>query len=156
MNVHFGDGGIRFARSFLHPTFNHHHKEAFILKMRFFTLHFICVSYIQCCWKLIVEKVCDSLSFSFKLFIEALPLVIILDALKFCIESLFFCHPILCWCSTLKISWSFIILFMRWISHGFWSSLWVRRSFALKFQGLWLAFKCIEASFCFVPRFQFG
>jgi hypothetical protein len=113
MSVHFGDGGIKFARSFLRPTFNHHHKEVFILKVRFFTLRFICASCIQGCRKLIVKKVCDSLSSSFKLFIKAPPLVIILDALKFCIESLLSSHPTLCWCFALKLSWSLIVLFMR-------------------------------------------
>jgi hypothetical protein len=111
MSVCFGDGGIRFARSFLCLTFNHHHEEVFNLKVRFFTLYFICASCIQGCQELIVKKVCDNLSFSFKLFIEALPLVIILDALKFCIESLLFGHPTLCWCFALKLSWSLIILF---------------------------------------------
>ncbi len=72
MNVHFGDGGKRLPRSFLHPSFNHYHKEAFILKVRFYILYFIHVSCIQGCWKLIIKKVCDNLSFSFKLFIESL------------------------------------------------------------------------------------
>lgn len=103
MNVHFGDCGVRFARSFLHPTFNHHHKEVFILKIRFFILYFVRVSYIQGCQELIVKKVCDSLNFSFKLFIEALPLVIIFYALKFCIESLLSNHLALCWCFALKL-----------------------------------------------------
>ncbi len=111
MRVCFRDDNIRLARSFLHPTFNHRHKEVFILKVRFFTLYFVCASYIQG-FKLIIEKVCDNVSFSFKLFIEALPLVIILDALKFCIESLIFSCLALCWCSILKFSWSFVVLLM--------------------------------------------
>jgi hypothetical protein len=125
MNVHFGDCGIRFARSFLHLTFNHHHKEAFIIKVRFFILYFVCASYIQGCQELIVKKVCDNLNFSFKLFIEALPLIVILDALKFCIESLFSNNLALCWCFALKLSWSFLVFLMFWNFHGFWSSLWV-------------------------------
>jgi hypothetical protein len=47
--VCFGEGGIRFARFFLCPTFNHHHKEKFILKVKFFTLYFVRASYIQGC-----------------------------------------------------------------------------------------------------------
>jgi hypothetical protein len=112
MNVHFGDCGVRFARSFLHPTFNHYHKEVFILKARFFILYFVRASYIQGCQELIVEKICDNLSFSFRLVIEALPLVVILDALKFCIESLLSNHLALCWCFALKLSWSFVVLLM--------------------------------------------
>jgi hypothetical protein len=117
--VCFGDSSIRFARSFLRPTFNHHHKETFILKVKFFILYFVRASYIQGCRELIVEKVCDSVSFSFKLFIEALLPIIILDALKFCIESLLFGHPTMCWCSTLKFSWSFVVLLMRCSFHHF-------------------------------------
>jgi hypothetical protein len=35
LSAPFGDSNIRFARSFLHPTFNCHHKEEFVLKVRF-------------------------------------------------------------------------------------------------------------------------
>jgi hypothetical protein len=61
----------------------------------------------------------DNLSFSFRLVIEALPLVVILDALKFCIESLLSNHLALCWCFALKLSWSFVVLLMLWDFHGF-------------------------------------
>jgi hypothetical protein len=109
----FGDGSIRFARSFLRPTFNHHYKEVFILKVRFFTLYFVRASYIQVCRKLIVEKVCDNVSFLFKLFIEALPLVVILDALKFCVESLLSSCPTLYWSfHALSLSFSCVEAFM--------------------------------------------
>ncbi len=112
MSVCFKDGSIRLVKSFLRPTFNHHHKEVFILKVRFFTLYFVHASYVQG-FELIAKKVCDSVSFSFKLFLEALHLVVILDALKFCVESLISSCPALCWCSALKFSWSFIVFFMR-------------------------------------------
>jgi len=118
MNVRFGNDDIRFVRSFLHPTFNHLHKEVWVhLDVKLF--YFVHASCIQDCWELIMKKVCESLSFSFKLFTEVLPLVVIFDALKFCIEYLLFDHFVPCWCSTLKLSWSFVVLLMRLSSHGF-------------------------------------
>jgi hypothetical protein len=62
----------------------------------------------------------------------------------------------LCWCFALKLSWSFLVFLMLWNFHGFWSSLWVGWNFELKFQGLWLASRCIEALRCSAPRFWFG
>jgi hypothetical protein len=133
MSVRFGDGNVRSYKSFLHPTFNHHHKEVFILKVRFFTLYFVHVSCIQGCRELIVEKNCDSSSFSFKLFIEVLPLVIILDALMFCIETFMVSH---CLFHVLKFSWFLVVLLgelkLCVEALGFLFILWVHSIFVSK------------------------
>lgn len=81
------------------------------------SLYFVCDSYIQGCRKLIVEKVCDNVSFSFKLFIEALPLIVIIDALKFCIESLIFvflfCVGVLHWILDFWSSYSMLVFYIE-------------------------------------------
>jgi hypothetical protein len=41
MSAPFGDSNIRFARSFLRPTFNHHDEEELVLKVKFFICYLL-------------------------------------------------------------------------------------------------------------------
>ncbi len=123
-------------------------------------------SYIQGCQKLIGKKVCDNVSFSFMLFVKVLPLVVILDALKFCIESLLSSCHVLCWCSPfsfhgLSLSFSCVEVFMvsnhlyGWVEALHWSfEVYGRHLNALKLriiqlQGLNLV-RCIEIILCWI------
>ncbi len=76
MNAHFGDGNIRFARSFLRLAFDQHHKEEFILKVIFFTSYLLLTfKVVKRCPCLLVNVWCfrSSLPFCFKnVFVECL------------------------------------------------------------------------------------
>jgi hypothetical protein len=74
MSAHFGDGGVRFARSFLCLAFNWHHKEELILKVRFLTSYLLLTfKVVNSCPCLLVNVWCfrSSLFFCFKnVFVE--------------------------------------------------------------------------------------